>query len=363
MSHQANHDALTGLPNRAAFERCLEQTLQRGAGRTGLRGRDATRPGAVLYVDVDQFKIVNDTCGHDVGDEVLRRMATALLTQVRGRDVLARLGGDEFGVLLPGRTMNEARIFAARLRTLLSGLGSSVGDDRLTHTVSIGIAMLDEAKGSARRLLSNADVACFSAKERGRDRVEVYGARSGRDSQTQMEWVSRVRRACDEQRFVLYHQRIVPLDGSAARPHYELLLRMVDSTGKVIMPAAFIPAAERYNIMSRVDRWIVRRVLTELVWREDLAPQAPYMLSVNLSGTSLRDPQFRRDVLDLLDRYPVAPDTLCFEVTETAAVGDLRPVVMFMNALKARGCRFSLDDFGTGMASFAYLRDLPVDFL
>lgn len=363
LTHQASHDALTGLPNRAAFERCLAEALASSTRADGARPRGARGPGAVLYLDIDQFKIVNDTCGHDVGDEVLRRLATALLTQMRGSDVLARLGGDEFGVLLPGRTINEARIFAARLRNQMARLASTADDERLAHTVSIGIAMLDEVNGSARRLLSAADVACFAAKERGRDRVEVYGANTGRDRQTQMEWVSRVRRACDDQRFVLYHQPIVPLGGKFARPHFELLLRMVDRSGKIIMPASFIPAAERFNVMSRVDRWTVRHVLTELVWREDRAPWAPYMLSVNLSGTSLRDPEFRRDVLDLVDRHPVAPDTLCFEITETAAVGDIGPVSMFMKALNARGCRFSLDDFGTGMASFAYLKDLPVDFL
>ena len=256
------------------------------------------------------------------------------------------------------------RVFAARLRNVLGRMGHTVGEERLAHTVSIGIVMLDQLCDADGTPLSAADLACSAAKERGGDRVEVYSPSAGGNQQQRMRWVSRVRRACDEQRFVLYHQPIVPLTASApARPHYELLLRMVDGSGKIVMPAEFIPAAEHYNVMSRVDRWTVRYVLSELLWRADRAPQAPYTLSVNLSGTSLRDPAFRRDVLALIDRNPVAPDTLCFEITETAALGDIEPVARFMRALKARGCLFSLDDFGTGMASFAYLKALPVDYL
>ena len=359
LSHQACHDALTGLSNRAAFERFV--ALAVAAVPEG--GHD--RPGAVLYLDVDQFKIVNDTSGHDIGDKVLRRVANALLREVGPQDVLARLGGDEFGVLLRHCSVDEARAFAMRLCTVIRDLGGTIDDVPVSHTASIGIAMLDVPEASSQTVLSAADVACFLAKEHGRDRVEVYGTASGPDCQEQMAWVSRVRRACDEQRFVLYHQPIVPLAShtSASRPHFELLIRMVDRSGKIIMPASFIPAAERYNIMPDVDRWTLRHVVTELVWRADRAPQNPYMLSVNLSGTSLRDAQFRRDVLDLLDRHPVAPGTLCFEITETAAVGDIGPVARFMHALKTRGCRFSLDDFGTGMASFVYLKELPVDYL
>jgi EAL domain-containing protein (putative c-di-GMP-specific phosphodiesterase class I) len=217
-------------------------------------------------------------------------------------------------------------------------------------------------------VLSAADVACYAAKDRGRDRVEEYSHGDGPDRQEQMHWVTRVMRACEEERFVLYQQPIAPLQASSlavagARPHYELLLRMVGRQGKVIMPAEFIHAAERYNIMPRVDRWTVRHALEELVWRPGRAPREPYMLSLNLSGTSLNDASFRQYVRDLLDQSPVEPHTLCFEITETAAIGNIDQVAHFMHELHERRCLFSLDDFGTGMASFAYLKDLPVDFL
>ncbi|MFK7887085.1 MAG: putative bifunctional diguanylate cyclase/phosphodiesterase [Gammaproteobacteria bacterium] len=361
LAHQSTHDSLTQLPNREVFENSVALALQ--ACR---ENQDAHC--AVLYLDIDLFQIINDTSGHAAGDQVLRSIAAALRTRIRDTDMLARLGGDEFGVLLHACTLDQARDVAGELQTLIRNLDFIWHGKRYAHTVSIGVALIRGDSASVSDVLSAADVACYAAKDRGRDRVEEYGHGDGPERQEQMHWVTRVMRACDEQRFVLYQQPIAPLQKSAAvefgaRPHYELLLRMVGRQGKVIMPAEFIHAAERYNIMPRVDRWTVRHVLEELVWREDRAPQQPYMLSVNLSGTSLSDASFRQYVRDLLDQAPVAPNTLCFEITETAAIGNVDQVAHFMHELHERRCLFSLDDFGTGMASFAYLKDLPVDFL
>jgi diguanylate cyclase (GGDEF)-like protein len=355
--HQASHDALTDLPNRRAFEEHVGEALRVCAENSDIRC-------AVLYLDIDLFKIINDTCGHAAGDQFLCAAATALRERVRSSDVLARLGGDEFGVLLHGCTTARALDVARELRSIVKALECTWDGRRYQHTVSIGVAPIHGDEQTVATILSAADVACFAAKDRGRDCVTDYGHATVPERQAQMHWVSRVARACDDDRFVLYQQPIVPLQqASDPRPHYELLLRMVARDGKVIMPAAFIPAAERYNIMPRVDRWTVRKALSELVWRGDRALGAPYMLSINLSGTSLSDAKFRRFVIEQLDALPIAENTLCFEVTETAAIANIHQVADFMHQLHERKCRFSLDDFGTGLSSFAYLKDLPVDYL
>ncbi|MEM6641150.1 MAG: EAL domain-containing protein [Pseudomonadota bacterium] len=354
LNYEQSHDALTGLANRQAFVRQLSSLLAMGP-------RTPSCPGALIYLDLDQFRVVNDTCGHDVGDAVLRVVAKALVEDTRADTLVARLGGDEFGGLIPVCTREEACDLAARWQDRIDDAAAAAQTARSAHTASVGIVMLDAVDRSPQRALSAADLACAAAKDRGRDRVEVYGDRSSVAAHEQIEWVGRVRRACDEHRFELFRQPIVPLQQDAERPHYELLLRMVDRTGQCVMPAAFIPAAERFNAMGAVDRWTLRRVLSELVWRP--GEGEPYLVSVNLSGTSLRDSRFRRDVIDLITRHDLEPDTLCFEVTETAAVGQLAPVRRFMERARESGCRFSLDDFGTGMASFAYLQDLPVDYL
>lgn len=357
LAHQASHDALTNLPNRRAFEQSVEQAL--------LVCQEVQNIScAVLYLDIDLFKLINDTCGHAAGDQYLIGLAEALRARVRDSDVLARLGGDEFGILLHGCTVDHALTIAGELRDMIKQLDCVWEGHRYQHTVSIGVAPVEGADQTVSSILSGADVACFAAKDRGRDRVEDYGHGAVPEREAQMHWVSRVARACDDQRFVLYQQPIVPLANKAdVRPHYELLLRMVDRGGKVIMPGAFIHAAERYNIMPRVDRWAVKHALSELVWRADQAPAEPYTLSVNLSGTSLSDASFRRFVIEQLDANPIARDTLCFEVTETAAIANIAHVATFMRELHERNCQFSLDDFGTGLSSFAYLKDLPVDYL
>ena len=355
--YQANHDALTQLPNRLAFESALALALQACAENTNIQC-------AVLYLDIDLFKIINDTCGHSVGDRYLRTLAKALRERVRESDTLARLGGDEFGVLLHGCSVARAHEVADELCSLVKRLDYTWEGQRYNHTVSIGIAPVDGSEQTAASVLSAADVACYTAKDTGRDRVEDCGGVSVPKRQAQMHWVSRVARACDDNRFVMYQQPIVPMrDDDTSPMHYELLLRMVDTSGKVIMPGAFIHAAERYNIMPRVDRWAVRHVLENLIWREHEAPDEKYLLSVNLSGTSLSDPTFRRFVMEQLDESPIAPGTLCFEVTETAAISNIDHVARFMHRMRERGCLFSLDDFGTGLSSFAYLRELPVDYL
>lgn len=357
LSFHARHDALTGLPNRQCFEEHL-------AGALAECAQDDAFECAVLYIDVDQFKVVNDTCGHAVGDRFLVQLAECLRERVRGSDRLARLGGDEFAILLYGCSIDSAVAVAKELRRLVRQLDFSWEGKPFAHTVSIGVARATGPEQEVAAILSAADVACFAAKDRGRDRVEVYHSERVPERHVEMQWVARVARACDEDRLLLYQQPIVALDGAAGgRPHYELLLRMVDRFGQVILPGCFIGAAERYNLMPRIDRWTVSQTLRHLVWRPDMPEVGSYTLSLNLSGTSLSDPAFLDYVLEQLDEAPIERGTLCFEITETAAIADIGHVAHFMHEVRERGCLFSLDDFGSGLSSFAYLRELPVDYL
>ncbi len=357
LSFHARHDALTGLPNRHCFEDDVAAAID-------VCGQDDDFECAVLYLDIDQFKVVNDTCGHAVGDRFLVQLAERLGERVRGSDRLARLGGDEFAVLLYGCSLDAAVSVAKELRRLVRQLAFSWEGQPFAHTVSIGVAAVTDGQTDVASLLSAADVACFAAKDRGRDRVEVYRSENVPERHLEMQWVARVTRACDEERLLLYQQPIVALDGAGdGRAHYELLLRMVDRFGQIILPGCFIGAAERYNLMQRIDRWTIDQTLRNLVWRDDMPGSRPYTLSLNLSGTSLSDPSFLDFVLERLDDMPIEGGALCFEITETAAIADIGHVAHFMHEVRERGCLFSLDDFGSGLSSFAYLRELPVDYL
>jgi diguanylate cyclase (GGDEF)-like protein/PAS domain S-box-containing protein len=356
LAYLASHDSLTGFINRREFEERLSAALRAVQ-------KDAARRSAVLCMDLDQFKVVNDTCGHGAGDLLLRQLAELLRARVPKNGVLARLGGDEFAVLLADCSLEGAGEIAESVRAATAAFRFTWADSALQVGVSIGIVAVDAASESVGSVMSAADVACYVAKDLGRNRIHVYEERDAAERHQEMQWVARLNRALDEKRFELFYQPIVPIGPAKdAWPHYELLLRLRDERGEIVLPNAFIPAAERYNLMPMLDRWVISEAVETLAYRGD-ANCDPYMLSINLSGTTLNDARFLDFLLDALTAAAIPPAALCFEITETAAIANLEKVVAFMRAVKARGCRFSLDDFGTGLSSLTYLKNLPVDYV
>ncbi|NNF52550.1 MAG: PAS domain S-box protein [Gammaproteobacteria bacterium] len=357
LSHQASHDALTGLINRREFENRLNDSLDQVAKNTSITHN-------LLYLDLDQFKVVNDTCGHTAGDQLLKQITRVLKQKIRASDTLARLGGDEFSVLLKNCPPERAYSIAEDLRQAVNEKRFVWNDRAFDTTVSIGVVSITHESDCSNSVMSAADVACYSAKDMGRNRVHVYREGEAPARHMEMQWVSRITKAFEEDRLVTYFQPIVSLSGGESAPrHFELLLRMLDADGKLIPPDAFIPAAERYNLMPQIDRWVVNHALSKLAHHRDMVDTEPYTLAINLSGTSLSDESFLDYVREEIRRYELSPGAVCFELTETAAIANLQQVMHFMNELKRLGCLFSLDDFGSGLSSFAYLKSLPVDYL
>ncbi len=353
LSHQASHDALTGLVNRREFEQRLERALR--------HVRELGQQHVMCYLDLDQFKIVNDTCGHVAGDELLRQLTFLLRKRLRERDTLARLGGDEFGLLLENCSLEDALGVADDIRQMVGDFRFAWQDKAFNVGVSIGLVAINGHSGSIASILSAADAACYAAKDKGRNRLHVYQESDAdlMQRQGEMQWVSRITRALEEKRFLLYRQPIVSLDGSGGR-WYEMLVRMRGETGEIVPPMAFIPAAERYNLMPALDRWVIDAALAACSrWERDGVDSC----AINLSGASLGDPELVEFIRERFRVHGVAPRRVCFEITETAAIAKLVDSLPLLNELKKMGCRLSLDDFGSGMSSFAYLKGLPVDYL
>jgi diguanylate cyclase (GGDEF)-like protein/PAS domain S-box-containing protein len=357
LSHQASHDALTGLLNRREFSMRLQRTLDRVRGQP-LHG------AALLYMDLDQFKIVNDTCGHTAGDDLLQQLAIQYSSHVRERDTLARLGGDEFALIVEHCTIEEALVVANKVLATTRDFRYTCNGQSFQIGVSIGLIPIHQGSASVEDALRLADHACYIAKEAGRHRVFVQkvGDIDVQRRRNDMHWVSRLGESFGNGQLQLYCQPIRALGREQQGLHYEVLLRIGEHGANAVEPKIFLPAAERYDLMPKVDRWVLA---TTIAWLEDNADHVDQleMCSVNVSQRALADDSFREFAVELLRSTTVPASKLCFEITETGACANLHNTLGFIEKLKALGCRFALDDFGTGMASFAYLKQIPVDFV
>ena len=354
LSYQASHDPLTGLYNRREFDRELQRALEHTK-------RD-NEEHALCYLDLDQFKIINDTCGHAAGDQLLQKLTAALRGKLRKADTLARLGGDEFGVLLTHCPIERAIEVAEGLRVLIKEFRFVWGDKCFQIGVSVGLVPVTQEQSCAAEILSAADMACYVAKEQGRNRVHVYQLddENMHHRRNEMGMVSAVRRALAEDRFELFAQPIIRTHDKKTE-HYELLIRMRDEECGYVSPGAFLPAAERYQLMSDIDRLVVKESTRLLLEQQRCGREI--QISINLSGQSLSEESFIGYVLEKLDRLGACATQVCFEITETVAVNNLSVALKFIEAIKRYGCQLSLDDFGAGVSSFGYLKNLPVDYV
>ena len=358
LSYQASHDALTGLINRREFENRLVTALD-------CAHNDPEHSHALLYLDLDQFKVVNDTFGHAAGDELLRQVSELVQSNIRSTDTVARLSADEFGILLERCSEDRAVDVAEAIRASIEAYRFTWQDAFTSARCSIGVVMVSSDSPDVASVMSSADVACYSAKEQGRNQIHLYRDSDASVRHEEMKWVSRITSAVEEDRFELFYQPIIGIGKKScgSRGHYELLLRMRDEDGALVGPNEFIPAAERYNLMSTLDRWVIHEALTQLADRSPESADARFTLAINLSGTSLSEDRFLEFVIDELKKQKLPRGAICFEITETAAISNLSRVIHFMQTLKKLGCMFSLDDFGSGLSSFTYLKNLPVDYL
>jgi diguanylate cyclase (GGDEF)-like protein len=358
IEHMAYHDALTGLSNRVEFERHLRSALDTIA---------FGHSHSLLYVDLDQFKIINDTCGHSAGDELLRQVSTLLKDLIRGADTLARLGGDEFGVLLQDCSFSHAQRIGEAMLASIRDFRFTWQGNSFNIGASIGMVMLDRPGLTYADVLRQADMACYSAKDKGRNRIQVYlpDNLELRRLHSEMEWVNRINRALEENSFEMHYQRILGLNGAVPGICCEFLVRMrAPDNGELILPGAFIPAAERYGLMPAIDRWVVEHCFASLALSRTANTELSQGIAfVNLSGATLDDENFLDFVKDLLKRHKLPTRSICFEITETAAIANLNHAIAFINGVKEMGCHVALDDFGTGLSSFSYLKALPADFL
>ncbi len=357
LGFEASHDALTGLVNRREFEVRLKRALER-----------AHHPGgdtsALLYMDLDQFKIVNDTCGHSAGDDLLKLLASSYSEHVRERDTLARIGGDEFALIVEHCDVDEAMAVAQKMLDATRNFRYACKGRLFQLGVSIGLTPIDSSTASVEEAMRRADHACYIAKERGRNRIfaHYHGDLDFAQRRNDMHWVTRLTHAFQNDQLQLYCQPIRSLAVGTGKKHYEILLRLRNGRSGPILPGIFLPAAERYDVILKIDRWVLQNTLAWLSSHKQHMASLD-MCSMNVSRRSLTDPTFHKFAAELIDASDVPASKLCFEITEHGAIADMQKTIAFIEAMSARGCRFSLDDFGTGMTSFSYLKQLPVDFI
>lgn len=357
IQHLAYHDSLTGLTNRHEFERRISHLL------TDVNHLE--QQNVLLYIDLDQFKIINDTCGHVAGDELLKQLATVLGQPIRSDDTLARLGGDEFGVLLLNCQTEQAEAIAGKILDAIKDYKFVWEGKTFSLGASIGLVQFNGLLyKDMSSILSAADMSCYAAKDLGRNRVHVYDQNevSMLKRQGEMQWVSRINEALEAERFTLYWQKIIPLQSKSSNYHLEFLIRMLGEQGELIYPGAFIPAAERYNLASQIDHWVIKQAFHTLASMQREA-NPPALIFINLSGSSLSDDTLFRFIRKQIKHTGITPSSVCFEITETAAISNLGAAVAFIEEIRHEGFKFALDDFGAGLSSFSYLKTIPVDFL
>lgn len=355
ISYRATHDTLTDLVNRSEFEHLLKNLVS--------NHREPDVHHALMYIDLDQFKVVNDTCGHAAGDLLLKEIACIMHSCIRSEDTLARIGGDEFAVILRKCDAENAMLIAKEICSSVHAYRFQHDEQRFRIGASIGLVIVDKGWENDVSLMQAADSACYEAKRAGRNRVHLYfdkdtSVEAHRDD---IQWVSRIEQALEDGKFVLFCQRIMPLKHQGLE-HAEILIRMKDKSGALIPPSVFLPTAERFHLVSRIDRWVVAEVFNWMKLNNDSLSHIE-SISVNLSGQSLSDLTFHRYVLNLIETVSIDLSKLCFEITETEAITNVIDAKKFISAMNIHGVKFSLDDFGSGVSSFGYLKHLAVDYL
>lgn len=356
LAYKATHDSLTGLLNREEMERHIIRNISRSFA-TGTRS-------SLLYIDLDQFKVVNDSSGHQAGDKLLQRVAAAIRLILPGQQIVARMGGDEFAVLLPGVEAGEAVGVAENIIESIRNIRFSWQERLFRIGASIGIAEITPQHDDVTNVLAAADSACYAVKDQGRGRVKVASDADTLINQRriEMDWVSRINHALENNRFVLYRQEIRRINNEDRNSgHWEILVRMLDEAGASVLPDSFIPAAERYGLMPTIDRWVISRVFQHFDQLRDKKSTDTY--AINISGTSMSDDSFTDFITSCFNNYHVNPHHICFEITETAAAANLEHALAFMNKVRELGCKVSLDDFGSGFSSFTYLKTFAIDYL